>query len=142
MKNEKKIKKKFFLIFFIQDIALDIQKCILEVFFKNLSNEKGKLGFSFYMLWRSSGPIYSKIQGGMTGPKLHNGNHQLKQVIPTIEFAIFFRYQSSVVAQNNLVPSKLNCFSFFYTTPLLLFPSHPYPILFYLYILSFVLFVY
>ena len=26
------------------------------------------LGFSFYMLWRSSGPIYSKIGGGVTGP--------------------------------------------------------------------------
>ena len=32
MKNE----KKFFLIFFIQDIAWDIQKCLLEVFVKNL----------------------------------------------------------------------------------------------------------
>ena len=26
------------------------------------------LGFSFYMLWRSSGPIYSKIGGRVTGP--------------------------------------------------------------------------
>ena len=28
------------------------------------------LGFSFYMLWRSSGPIYSKIGGGVTGPSV------------------------------------------------------------------------
>ena len=41
MKNEK-IWKKIFWIFFIQDIAWDIQKCILEVFLKNL-----------YILWNA-----------------------------------------------------------------------------------------